>query len=241
MDRSETDLSAISDVKARANAFELAPAAAGAPTTLRFIISRKGGFTNRLWNSVASTKSIDPEKPTRLTRKFMCFVEGPYTNEAFSFDSFSTLLFIAGGSGITHPLGHIRRLLTTSMHNLVAAQKIKLVWVVRDMDNVTWISSWLDELWDLDAGRCMFEVDIYVTRPSTVENAYTMSNVKYFTGRPQAELIIDEMANNYDEYLGAMSVNVCGPGGLADGVRACVRDRSRTTRIEFSEESFTWS
>jgi hypothetical protein len=34
---------------------------------------------------------------------------------------------------------------------------------------------------------------------------------------------------------------VCGPGSLADSVRAAVRERVYDARIEFSEESFTWS
>lgn len=176
------------------------------------------------------------------TKRYLCFIEGPYSNEAYNFDSFSTLLFVAGGSGITHPLGHIRQLLIKSSEDLVAARRIKLVWIIRDMKNYTWISDWVRELNKLDAGRRMFEVEVYITR-ATERTAPrgAPKNATFFSGRPQPGALIDRMREEAGKDLGAISVNVCGPGGLSDSFRAAVRGRAAQVRIEYSEESFTWS
>ncbi|KAI5783567.1 hypothetical protein EDC01DRAFT_718239 [Geopyxis carbonaria] len=212
-------------------------------TNIHFIISRRSGFTNRLFDAASrASRFPDPEKPYSAPKTFYAFVEGPYTNEGYAFDSFTALLFVAGGSGITHPLGHLRRLLVDSAQGLVAARRLKLAWIVRDMRNVTWVSDWLEELWHLDAGRGMLEIEIYVTRPNP-DHAPAgaeggSSRVRWLFGRPSADLLVGGICSDAG---GAVSVNVCGPGALADGLRAACRDRISEQRVEFSEESFTWS
>jgi hypothetical protein len=196
-------------------------------TTIHFIISRRDGFTNRLFQSAASigesSRSADPEKEMTVPGRFLAFVEGAYSNEAHSFDSFPSLLFVAGGSGITHPLGYIRHLLVASTENLVSARVIKLVWVIRDKENVSWVAQWLEELWKLDAGRDMLEVEIYVTRPSShsqLEHAEMGSRgarVRWFAGRPQMDVVLAGMLaipGRVDGYRGALGVN----GGFS-GIR----------------------
>ena len=235
-------------------------------TTIHFIVSRRHGFTDRLFTAAAKgarARSLDPEKANQPPKKFRVFVEGPFSNEASSFDSFPTLLFVAGGSGITHPLGHIRHLLDASSENLVAARRVKLVWVVRDRRNIGWVSDWLEELWRLDAGREILEVEMYVTRPSSRHGRDRGGGrrVKWFAGRPQMEVVLAGMIAPTVAHgrRGALAVNgdfsqpsqrdivlivaflVCGPGSLADSVRAAVREKVDEARIEFSEESFTWS
>lgn len=189
-------------------------------TTLHFIISRRDGFTNRLFQSVASTsessRSADLEKEMTVPRRFLAFVEGPYSNGTHTFDSFTSLLFVAGGSGITHPLGYIRHLLVASTENLASARTIKLVWVIRDRENVSWVAGWLEELWELDAGRDMLEVEVYVTRPSSqshlehAEMSIGGARVRWFVGRPQMEVVLAGMLavpGRVDGYQGALGVN----------------------------------
>jgi len=165
-------------------------------TTIHFIISRRHGFTGRLYQEAfKAARGADPEKVDIASKRFLAFVEGPYSNEAYSFDSFSSLLFVAGGSGITHPLGYIRHLLVASSEGLVAARRIKLAWVVRNSRNISWVSDWLEELWRLDARRGMLEVEIYVTRPSSHYDTDMSGGprVKWFAGRPQIEVILAGM------------------------------------------------
>jgi len=220
-------------------------------TKIHFIIQRRAGFTNRLYKNTAAKTTIaskDPEKaPYQATEpaRYLAFVEGPYANESYSFDSFASVLFVAGAVGITHPLGYIRHLLEASTKNLVAAKRVKLVWIVRDRQNILWISDWLEELWRLDGGRDMFELEIYVTRPGkgdTLHELFPGHKVRWIAGRPEMELIIDGMLKGRNcESRGALAVNVCGGGGLSDTVRDAVRKKIDDGRIEFSEECFTWS
>jgi hypothetical protein len=235
-------------------------------TTIHFVIARRQGFTDRLYQAaLKGVSSNDLEKRTVAPQSFLAFVEGPFANESYSFDSFASLLFVAGGSGITHPLGYIRQLLVAKADNLVAARRIKLAWVVRTSKNICWVSEWLEELWRLDAGRGILEVEIYVTRPSNNHEADLTGGprVKWFAGRPQMEVILAGMlaptrmrggrgalAVNGTLFLAPpstyrsillTSISVCGPGSLADNVRAAVREKVHEARIEFSEECFTWS
>lgn len=189
-------------------------------TTIHFIVSRRHGFTDRLFRAAASgarARFLDPEKADHPPEKLRVFVEGPFSNEASSFDSFPTLLFVAGGSGITHPLGYIRHLLNASSENLVAAKRIKLAWVVRDRRNIGWVSDWLDELWRLDAGREMLEVEIYVTRPSSRHGSDRVGGrrEKWFAGRPQMEVVLAGMIAPSVTHgrRGALAVNGHGRRG----------------------------
>lgn len=183
-------------------------------TTIHFVISRRGGFTNRLFEAAGNgTNHKYPEMAHIAPQRFLALVEGPYCNEVHNFDSFASLLFVAGGSGITHPLGYVRHLLSASANRLVAARRIKLVWVIRDRRNIFWINDWLEELWRLDAGRGIFEMEIYVTRPSsTSHRAVDLSGgtqVKWFPGRPQMEDILAGMItpSRMRNGRGALSVN----------------------------------
>ena len=52
----------------------------------------------------------------------------------------------AGGVGITHQLSFVRHLLNAHNSNIVATQKISLVWCIANLDALEWVRSWLDEI-----------------------------------------------------------------------------------------------
>ena len=167
-------------------------------TTIHFVIARRGGFTGRLFSAAAKCNvHKDPEKGYAAPKRFLALVEGPYCNDVHDFDSFASLLFVAGGSGITHPLGYVRHLLAAAAERLVAARRIKLVWIVRDRKNIHWVRDWLDELWRLDAGRGVFAMEIYVTRPAPQSGRLADQSggprVKWYAGRPQMDVILAGM------------------------------------------------
>lgn len=187
-------------------------------TDIHFIIGRKSGFTNRLYEAAFRAAfphkfEQDPEKAsTAHMDEFSCFVEGPYTNESHGFDSFTSVLFVAGGSGITHPLGHIRKLLVLSAQGLAPTKRIKLAWIIRDIRNLAWVSQWLEELWRLDNERDILEVEIYVTRPTKSDKPHTgygADKVKWTPGRPEAEILVGSMMTprKGGPVVGAVAVN----------------------------------
>lgn len=52
--------------------------------------------------------------------------------------------------------------------------------------------------------------------------------------------IQEVVRHEFEQRVGAMSVGVCGPGGLADDVRATTRAVMDLGNVDFWEESFTW-
>jgi hypothetical protein len=164
---------------------------------------------------LAAKKNVwsDEENLYAEPQRFMAIVEGPYTNEVHSFDSYCSVLFVAGASGITQPLGYIRHLLSASAQRLVAARRIKLVWVIRDPRNISWVAEWIQELWKLDAGREILGVDIYVTKPNYDPNSSVDlsagERVKWFGGRPKMEAVVTAMLkpSNMNGGCGTLAVN----------------------------------
>lgn len=193
-------------------------------TDIHFIIARRAGFTDRLFRAAcrahydisqspigkALGNTIDLEKLAMgAPKSFLTFVEGPYTNEAHGFDSFHSVLFVAGGSGITHPLGHIRNLLQMSRDHLAPTKRVKLVWVTPQMRNVEWIQPWIDDLWRLDGGRNVLAIEIYVTRPKRddiLDRSGGMGTIKWIPGRPTWDVVVESMISEKGA-TGALAVN----------------------------------
>ncbi len=56
-------------------------------------------------------------------------------------------------------------------------------------------------------------------------------------GRPRVQDIVEA---EFVKRIGAMTVGVCGPGALADDVRAAARGVVTMGNVDFWEEAFTW-
>lgn len=218
--------------------------ATGTPkkTTMHFIISKQNGFTKQLYDAAQSAAATaDPEKPEKgCVLKVLALVEGPYGGH-HSFDSFGTVVLVAGGVGITHCLGYVRHLLHGYNEGTVATQKVKLVWVIRKSEHIHWVSDWLEEILRMPLCRRVLEIDIYITRPSgtTSGNGWAGRGglVKVYVGRPEFEAVLEKIVRRR---IGAMAVTVCGGGAVSDSVRAATLKFVDQATIDFSEESFTW-
>ena len=90
-------------------------------------------------------------------------------------------------------------------------------------------------------GRDVLRVSVFVTRPSAHSSDVAMGQsqmVRMFPGRPNIRTLLRKEVH---EQTGAMCVTVCGPGSLADDVRAAVREvQDEGTVVDFLEESFSW-
>lgn len=193
-------------------------------TDIHFIIARRTGFTDRLYRAALRGEydfedcpiakeypnTIDLERLAAGSQKsFWTFVEGPYTNESHGFDSFHSVLFIAGGSGITHPLGHVRHILELSRDHLAPTRRVKLVWVTPQIRNVEWVQPWLDELFKIDGGRFILQIEIYITRPKkddVLDKYGGPGTIKWIPGRPQWDVVVGSMVSDKGA-TGALAVN----------------------------------
>lgn len=198
--------------------------------SISFIMAKRTGMTGNLYDRAAAC----PSRKLNLTG----LVEGPY-GEPASLHSYGTVILFAGGVGITHQIGQLRALLSAHDAGTTAVRRITLVWTVRSTEQLDWVRPWMNEIFAMPGRREVLNLQMYVTKPNNMNEVRSASeSVKMFPGRPKAALILKEQ---FDRRMGAMCVGICGPGALADDVRAGVRGLDlRKGVVDFWEESFTW-
>ena len=200
-----------------------------ATSTISLVMAARTGMTRNLFKraSLAPTKKIE----------IYGLLEGPY-GALETLHSYGTVLLFAGGVGITHQLGHIRDLLTRYDEGTIPIQKIILVWTVRTTDQLEWIRPWMEEILSLPGRREVLKVMIYVTKPKNADQVRSASDrVLMFPGRPLPTTVVED---EFQHRVGAMCIGVCGPGALADDVRAAARLVLDKGKVDFWEEGFTW-
>ncbi|WWD19270.1 hypothetical protein CI109_103728 [Kwoniella shandongensis] len=92
---------------------------------------RAGDWTERLYQHAHGSNTETGE----TGRKITIIIEGPYGGPGnMLIPSFSSVLLVAGGSGITSTLGHAHDLITRAPTGVVRARTVDLVWLVRTED-----------------------------------------------------------------------------------------------------------
>ncbi|KAH8679507.1 ferric reductase NAD binding domain-containing protein [Tricladium varicosporioides] len=208
------------------------------------VISANGGMTASLYRRA----SASPMGTITMT----AFIEGPYGG-AETLRSYGTVLLFAGGVGITHQLSLMKDLVDSSITGTCPTRKVVLVWTVKKAEMIEWCSEWLQELTILaESSQAEYgsgievKVLLYVTQQKgddekaialEKQRRWSMgTNIHY--GRPNLKDIVKYEVR---ERIGALSIGVCGPGGLGDGVRQASREAmGKGAKIDFWEESFTW-
>lgn len=90
-----------------------------------------GDWTTQLYGFAANGAQTDREVGL-WKRSVKVMIEGPYGGLGNTLpNSFSSVLVVAGGSGISHALGLAQDLVSRSPSGSVAARTVDLVWVVR--------------------------------------------------------------------------------------------------------------
>lgn len=203
---------------------------------LIFLIRVHDGFTKRVLNKANGQR-------TRL------LLDGPYSSPPLT-RGFDGVVLIAGGTGVAFTLPLLLNLLQQSKQGKrLPCSRILFIWAIRDADHINWISAPLIDALsglpkDLEAS-----IKIYITGSATrreelsedwedknsgadtpttaseklnydgIVTASTVVNVKQGERPDFASLLHAEMEQVKD---GRMGVNVCGPFGLAEGVRSAL-------------------
>ncbi|KAL1876148.1 hypothetical protein Plec18167_005411 [Paecilomyces lecythidis] len=225
-------------------------------TTVSFLIQKRDGFTS------AMVKAAEASPGGR--RRVKALVEGPY-GAVHSFASYGTVLLIAGGIGITHPLSHLRELVHGFSNRTVTTRKIVLIWVVKKVDNLFWVQPWMSSILMHPSvkGSTLYNPHLYFQSPTlslsihlfitghdpntddffpTIDNPWTgmappTVPLTISLGKPHFGRAIErEMM----QQVGAMAVNVCGPGSMGDDVRRAVREVQGKKTVDLFEEAFSW-
>ncbi|CAK49168.1 hypothetical protein CBS115989_2301 [Aspergillus niger] len=224
-------------------------------TTVSFLVKGRGGLTSKLVRKAGNS----PE------RRFdaITLAEGPYGGLE-SLDSYGSVLLVAGGIGITHPVAYLLEIVNRFASRSTAVRRVTLVWVVRSLDHLSWVQPWMISLFShpglqgpnvpkqesfIEFSRLSLSIKIYLsTRDSSPED-YTPSEspwaisaptgvaISINNGRPCFQETLEvEMAHQ----VGAMAVSVCGPGEMGDDVRQVVREKQGSKKVDFYEETFSW-
>lgn len=206
-------------------------------TSVSFVIGAQTGFTRKLYD-----RAVERCWDHSTTATFRALLEGPYAGH-HSLDSYGHAVLVAGATGITHQISYLPHLIEGYADGTVATRRITLVWVVREYEALEWVRPWMDEVMRLPQRHAVLQVRIFVTRPNrgfqaAQQGSSRSRTIQLHAGRPNIPVLLrKEVA----EQAGAMCVTVCGPGALADDVRAAVREvLDEGTVVDFVEESFTW-
>lgn len=97
-------------------------------TTMSVLIKGQDGFTKKLLDKVEES----PEGRIKAT----ALAEGPFGG-IHSLDSYGTLLLVAGGIGITHPMSYLHEVVTNFADRRTATRKVHLVWIIRSLGKST--------------------------------------------------------------------------------------------------------
>ncbi|KAJ5892111.1 Riboflavin synthase-like beta-barrel [Penicillium subrubescens] len=225
-------------------------------TTMSVLIKGQDGFTKKLLRKAEDS----PDGRIKAT----ALAEGPFGG-IHSLASYGTLLLVAGGIGITHPMSYLHEVVTNFASRKTATRKVHLVWMIRNLDHLAWIQTWMTDIFGHDSlngtnnlkGDTYFQIpglrlsiSIHVTGHkddpeeyiSALDTMWTDSApfnvpVNIHHEKPSFRALLE---NEKAEQVGALAVSVCGPGGLGDSVRDAVRHVQGEKTVDLFEETFTW-
>ncbi|KAJ5155344.1 Riboflavin synthase-like beta-barrel [Penicillium capsulatum] len=225
-------------------------------TTMSILVKGQDGFTKKL------LRKAEESPEGRI--KAMALAEGPFGG-IHSLASYGTLLLVAGGIGITHPMSYLHEVVTNFSARKTATRKVHLIWMVRSLDHISWVQNWMLDILGHSAlnsslhpnGDTYFQfpglmlsvhihvtghkdtVEEYIPAPDTPWTECAPPNVPVSVthGKPDFQRILE---NEKAEQVGALAVSVCGPGGLGDSVREAVRNVQGEKTVDLFEEAFSW-
>lgn len=197
-------------------------------TSMSLVVRRRTGFTDALHAKIAKSEG-------RLTVN--AIVEGPYGGHQ-DLSSYGTVLFFAGGVGITHQVPFVRHLVAGFANGTVAARRLLLVWVIQSPEHLEWIRPFMTSILSMEKRRDILRIQLFITRPRSTKEIHSPSaTVQMFPGKPNVDTLMQMECENQ---IGAMGVSVCGTGSLSDDVRDAVRSRQGWRNIDYFEESYSW-
>ncbi|EMD32448.1 hypothetical protein CERSUDRAFT_88076 [Gelatoporia subvermispora B] len=234
-------------------------------TGLVLIVKAAGDWTNRLYDLARtaaaagySEKQVDAETQGPASVKMM--IEGPYGGPGHAMlNSFSGILLVAGGSGITFALAAAEELIQTVRAGKSRVRHARIVWSVPDASNlVPMLPTFAAMLAGASSTRTALHIDVFYTRASA-DRAPQLTLPPGLTltpGRPPMPKLLNATLDGasalfrggrerHGGQLSGLFVGVCGPESLGDEVGKAVSAigqdrRKRIGGIELHKEIFGW-
>ena len=190
-----------------------------------FLIRPYGGFTARLRNQLAA--SLEGRSSSQIT----VLLEGPY-GKSLDLSSYSNILVIAGGSGITAAISYTHHLL---QHERVSVQ---IVWAVPQKHLVDDLCA--HELASV-LGNARVAMEVYLTNAAALEEDAIVPHAPYKVhfGRPNV-LVAMECARS--KCLRNMAIVSCGTPPMSDACRRAIVEvlKQDGPSVAYFDETMTW-
>ncbi|SCV70272.1 BQ2448_1666 [Microbotryum intermedium] len=121
-----------------------------------FIIRTRGGMTKVVADQLVKSPTGSME--------FMVSVEGPYGG-AVDTEEFQEILFLAGGTGISHIMSMLEDVIHKVRVSYSKARVIRLIWTVQSVEQSIWtLSSLLESAKEAFEADVELRLELYVTR-----------------------------------------------------------------------------
>ncbi|WVF69269.1 hypothetical protein IAT40_004045 [Kwoniella sp. CBS 6097] len=118
-----------------------------------FLIRVHSGFTKRMRTALSTDQS----------NSIPLYLEGPY-GYAHNLDSYSTVLLVSGGTGVTFVLGHFLQILASIRAGRSVVKKLHLVWHIRHAEDIEWIAPLLNQGLLDPPDSVNIVIDVFVTK-----------------------------------------------------------------------------
>ena len=218
------------------------PSLTSGSSSLTFWIRPYDGWTRKLRNQCLKS-------PALICHPHL-LVEGPYGHTK-NLHVFDTIVFIAGGTGISAILPYIKDHVQRSYQGCSRTTEIRLIWSSR---KAGFIQSLCEDELACALSRPDFKLEAYLTDEPVVEQTLLSEgkrsesapsaqwpSVEWRRGRPDLDEIVQSTAQ--DLRLGSRAaVFVCGPAAMADDARAATHAAMKAGcgGLEYFEDSFGW-
>ncbi len=226
-DLTDTDGSSVSSAPPQSN---------DGATTIRFVIRPYKGLTAHLRDSIKKTGTG--------SREMTALIEGPY-GETVPVFHYNTIIFIAGGCGITAVLPYMQEFLeprSPQSRCSAVTKRIHIIWSARQR---TFIQDVLDTELVRAFTNPQIKLDLFVTGASP--RSIKEDELALDTGsaaclryeRPDIKSLLRERVG---ESVGTVAVFMCGPARLADDARSAAAEivGGGFRGLEYFEEQFGW-
>ncbi|PFH47037.1 hypothetical protein AMATHDRAFT_153113 [Amanita thiersii Skay4041] len=222
------------------------------------ICKKSGNWTGTLFEMAKRSGYIESGLTpggVDIGRSVKLLVQGPYGGPGHAmFASYSAVVLIVGGSGITLALSVIQDLVQKDLHRQSRVKAIELVWMVQDPGSLTPVMPLFAAL--VHSSPSFLTISTYYTRafvPPSEKHAKAVKEGR--AGRPgrigltrvmenaisSAVSISGPDAEGDDRGINGMLVGICGPRGLSEDVFAAAdainpARRDQVGGVEIHEE-----
>lgn len=135
---------------------------------LVLILKAHKGFTRKLIKTAKST-SINSHKDAESIqpkRSYTALIDGPYASSAPDFTSFDSVLFLAGGIGVTFTLSQLLHVAHRSTDaGSLPLRQVLFIWTIKESRQASWVLAELEAaMQKLQNTKIQIRVKIFITQ-----------------------------------------------------------------------------